>query len=84
VFTFSRTTLADDVTPVEGEEFVFTEFSGTPQCFLTAQQLINELANAGFVQDSAVPLTECNRPAERARRIGGSPVIWEGTFRYGQ
>lgn len=82
VFTFSRTTLTDEAVPVEGEEFVFTEFAGTAQCFLTAWQLIAELADAGFVQDSALPLTEHNRPLPGTRRIGGPPVIHEGAFRY--
>ena len=84
VFTFSRTTLPSGATPVEGEGFVFTEFSGAPQCFLTAEQLIDELGKAGFVPDPAVPLTEHNRPPEGSRRIGGPPVIYEGTFRYGR
>jgi SAM-dependent methyltransferase len=83
VFTFSRTTLAPGVTPLEAEDFVFTEFSGAPQCFLTAEQLIDELGRAGFVRDSAVPLTEHNRPSAGSRRVGGPPVIHEGTFRYG-
>jgi ubiquinone/menaquinone biosynthesis C-methylase UbiE len=84
VFTFSRTTLAAGVTPVEGEDFVFTEFSGDPQCFLTAEQLIDELGKAGFIPDPAVPLTEHNRPPAGTRRIGGPPVIHEGTFRHGR
>ena len=84
VFTFSRTTLAPGVVPLEGEHFVFTEFSGIPQCFLTAEQLIEELSKAGFVPDPAVPLAEHNRPAAGSRRIGGPPVIYEGTFRYGR
>jgi len=82
LFTFSRTTLANDAVPVEGEEFVFTEFAGTPQCFLDAPQLIAELARAGFSKDSAVPLIEHHRPAAGTRRIGGPPVIYEGAFRY--
>ena len=35
VFTFSRHTLAPAATPVAGESFVFTQFSGGPQVFLT-------------------------------------------------
>jgi len=84
VFTFSRTTLPREVTPVDGEEFVFTEFAGAPHCFVTADQLIGELGDAGFIQDPSVPLTEHNRPPAGARRIGGPPVIYEGTFRYGR
>ena len=83
LFTFSRTTLPPDVVPVAGEPFVFTEFSGSPQCFLTADQLIGELGDAGFLPDPAVPLTEHNRPRPGAWRVGGPPVIFEGAFRYG-
>jgi SAM-dependent methyltransferase len=81
LFTFSRTTLPDGATPLAGEAFVFTEFSGSPQCFLTASQLIVELGTAGFVQDTAVPLTEHNRPPAGSVRRGGPPVIYEGAFR---
>jgi len=81
VFTFSRTTLAEGITPVPGQPFVFTEFSGEPQCFLTREQLIEELEKAGFMPDSAVPLTEHNRPRPGALRTGGPPVIYEGAFR---
>jgi ubiquinone/menaquinone biosynthesis C-methylase UbiE len=84
VFTFSRTTLPPDVTPVNGEDFVFTQFSSEPQCFLTADQLVSELEAAGFVLDPAVALTEHNRPPAGAMRVGGPPVIYEGTFRYEQ
>ena len=82
VFTFSRTTLPDALEPVPGEPFVFTEFSGEPQCFLTRNQLIEELGKAGFVPDGAVPLTEHNQPRPGALRAGGPPVIYEGTFRF--
>ena len=82
VFTFSRNTLPPAATPVNGEEFVFTDFSGAPQCFLTADQLVAELGAAGFVLDPSVRLTEHNRPLDGARRFGGPPVIYEGTFRY--
>ena len=82
LFTFSRTTLPQDARPVEGQDFVFTGFAGTPQCFLTADQLIAELGSEGFHPDPAVPLIEHNRPPSSARRIGGPPVIYEGTFRY--
>jgi SAM-dependent methyltransferase len=82
VFTFSRATLAPDVQPVAGEPFVFTEFSGAPQCFLTQSQLVAELGEAGFVPDPAVPLTEYNRPRPGTVRTGGPPVIYEAAFRY--
>ena len=82
VFTFSRTTIAPDVQPVPGEPFVFTEFSGSPQCFLTESQLLSELGGVGFVPDPAVPFTEHNRPRPGAVRTGGPPVIYEAAFRY--
>jgi SAM-dependent methyltransferase len=83
VFTFSRATLPPGTAPVSGEEFVFTEFSGTPQCFLTADQLIAELGAAGFAPDSSVPLAEHNRPPAGALRVAGPPLIHEGAFRFG-
>ncbi len=81
VFTFSRTTIPIEALPVEGERFVFTEFSGARQCFLTREQLLEELGSAGFVPDDAVPLTEHNRPKNGEHRKAGPPVIWEGAFR---
>ncbi|HET7340462.1 MAG TPA: class I SAM-dependent methyltransferase [Methylomirabilota bacterium] len=81
VFTFSRTTLPPAVRPVAGEPFVFTEFSGEPQCFLTETQLFEEMAAAGFAPDPAVPLTEYNRPSPGALPTGRVPVIWEAAFR---
>lgn len=81
VFTFSRSTLGPGAAPVAGEPFVFTEFSGQPQCFLTGSQLVTELAEAGFEADEGVPLRELNRRPPGALRTGGPPVIWEGTFR---
>jgi SAM-dependent methyltransferase len=82
VFTFSRNTLPPDIEPMAGEPFVFTEFSGQPQCFLTEGQLLQELGDAGFVPDDAVRLVEHNRP--RAGSVGAAkiPVIYEATFRY--
>jgi ubiquinone/menaquinone biosynthesis C-methylase UbiE len=81
VFTFSRNTFPLETRPVAGEPFVFTQFSGEPQCFLTAEQLVGELAEAGFVTDAAVPLTEYNRPAPGLPRRPGPPVIYEAAFR---
>jgi ubiquinone/menaquinone biosynthesis C-methylase UbiE len=80
VFTFSRNTLPPEVQPVPGEPFVFTEFSGRPQCFLTEAQLRGELEAAGFAPDPGVPLTEYNRPPGGTVRVGG-PVIYEAAFR---
>jgi 2-polyprenyl-6-hydroxyphenyl methylase/3-demethylubiquinone-9 3-methyltransferase len=82
VFTFSRNTLAPDAEPVPGESFVFTQFSGRPQCFLTEAQLVSEFAAAGLTPDPLVPITEYNRPARGALRTGG-PVIYEAAFRMG-
>lgn len=79
LFTFSRHTLPPDVEPVAGETFVFTQFSGAPQCFLTEAQLADELGGAGFVPDPALPVRELNRPAPGLRT--GGPVIYEGAFR---
>lgn len=81
VFTFSRSTLPIEASPIPGETFIFTRFSGRPQCFLTREELVSELGVGGFQQDPAVPLTEHNRP--RAGQIqAGGPVIYEGAFRF--
>jgi ubiquinone/menaquinone biosynthesis C-methylase UbiE len=80
LFTFSRHTLADTAQPVPGESFVFTQFSGQPQCFLTAEQIITELGTAGFTVDSSHPLRELNRPRSGLQAVG-APVIYEGVFR---
>jgi SAM-dependent methyltransferase len=81
VFTFSRATLAAEDQPVRGEAFVFTQFAGEPQCFLTATELVEELLCAGFVKDPPGPLTEYNRPPAGRMLARGGPVIYEGTFR---
>lgn len=82
VFTFSRRTLRPDARPVSGETFVFTDFANTPQTFLTREQLIDELAAAGFVADSELPLRELNVLAEGQVRLSGPPVLFEGGFRF--
>ncbi len=80
VFTFSRNTLPPDAEPYRGEPFVFTQFSGRPQCFLSEAQLIEELSAVGFDHEPNVPLRELN--GARARTLGGGPpVILEGVFR---
>jgi SAM-dependent methyltransferase len=81
LFTFSRATLAPDDAPIPGEAFVFTQFSGEPQCFLTEAQLLEELHAAGFAKDPPGPLTERNRPLPGRALTRGGPVIYEGTFR---
>jgi hypothetical protein len=83
VFTFSRNTLPPQAEPVPGEVFVFTQFSGQPQCFLTERQLVGEMSAAGFRLDPAVPLTEHNLPRAGAL-ASGAPVIYEAAFRADQ
>lgn len=82
VFTFSRRTLPASDRPVDGESFVFTGFSGEPQCFLTEEQLVSELAAAHFVLDGAVLLREHNVPRPGSVRTGNVPVIFEAAFRF--
>jgi SAM-dependent methyltransferase len=82
VFTFSRHTLPPDAVPVPGEHHVFTQFSGRPQTFLGASDLVEEMARAGWTPDPRVPLVEHNRPTA-AQLAGGAPVIYEGGFRVG-
>lgn len=81
VFTFSRHTLRADAEPVAGEPFVFTAFSGRPQCFLTAEQLLSELASAGFSLDPRYSLNEHNLPRPGTLPTNQTPVIYEGVFR---
>jgi len=81
VFTFSRHTLRPEARPVPGETFVFTQFSGEPQCFLTAEQLVVELRDAGFAADTSVPLDELNRRVPGALLASPGPVIYEAAFR---
>jgi SAM-dependent methyltransferase len=82
VFTFSRNTLPAGARPIAGESFVFTQFSGEPQCFLTADELVAELASVGFVLDPGRPLRELNTPSSTGLGASHTPVIYEGTFRY--
>jgi SAM-dependent methyltransferase len=82
VFTFSRSTVPPDAPSVPGEPFVFTQFSGQPQCMVTHDQLTNELARAGFAPDDAVPFTEHNLPAANTVHALRPPVILEAGFRY--
>ena len=81
VFTFSRHTLPPDASPVAGETFVFTQFSGDPQCFLSEEQLTLELRAAGFEADAAVPIQELNRRPPGMLAVAGPPVIYQGVFR---
>jgi len=81
VFTFSRQTLPREAEPVSGEYFVFTQFSDQPQCFLTEEQLVEELSAAGFDLASGMPIREYNRARPDALIRGQGPVIYEGLFR---
>ncbi len=81
VFTFSRNTLGPQAEPLPGERFVFTQFSGQPQCFLTEEQLVGELETAGFDREPRTPLREYNRLQPGALIRPASPVIYEGLFR---
>jgi SAM-dependent methyltransferase len=83
VFTFSRNTFPPVTEPVPGESFVFTQFSGQPQCFLTDAQLVAELGVVGFAPNPGVPFSEYNRPQPGTLRSGTAPVIYETAFRYG-
>lgn len=80
LFTFSRHTLPPDARPDAGESFVFSSWNGDPQCFLTEDEILDELGRVGFVRDTPGPLTEYNLPLPSALRAGGPPVIFEGTF----
>jgi ubiquinone/menaquinone biosynthesis C-methylase UbiE len=84
VFTFSRATLGPEDRPVPGETFVFTQFAGEPQIFLTEAELLEELRRGGFEKDPPGPLTEYNRPPSGSAFVRGGPVIYEGTFRASQ
>lgn len=81
VFTFSRSTLPPSTPAAAGELFVYTQFSGEPQCFLTESQLVEELASAGFVRDPSLPLRELNTARPGAIGCAGTPIIYEGGFR---
>ncbi|MBX7184015.1 MAG: class I SAM-dependent methyltransferase [Vicinamibacteria bacterium] len=81
LFTFSRNTLPANTQPVPGETFVFTQFSGEPQCFLTGEQILSELEQGGFIRDPLGPLTEYNRPQPGQLQTPRGPVIYEATFR---
>lgn len=82
VFTFSRSTLAAAAQPIAGESFVFSAVSEEPNVFLTREQLIEELGSAGFQSDPALPLEELNARRPGMLAAAGSPVIWQGGFRF--
>lgn len=78
VFTFSRSTLPDSDRSLE--RYVYTRFSGGPQIFLTVDELVEELAAAGFSVDPSIPIVEHNRRSQGAVYVGGAPVFIEGAF----
>ena len=80
LFTFSRHTLPDAARPDAGEPFVFSGWNGEPQCFLAEDQILDELARAGFVRNGVEPLAEYNLPRPGEIRSPGPPVIYEGIF----
>jgi ubiquinone/menaquinone biosynthesis C-methylase UbiE len=82
VFTFSRSTLPASDQPLPGERYVFTRFSGGAQIFLTIDELVEELAAAGFSPDPSLPIVEHNRRSQSAVYVGGAPVFIEGVFTY--
>jgi len=69
------------IRPAAGEPFVFTEFAGEPQCFLTETQLVAELDRAGFTPDPGVSFREYNLPQPGALVRATMPVIYEAAFR---
>ena len=89
--TFSRNTLPPHAEPVSGTRYIFTDFNNEPQCFLTAEQLCDELAAGGFYRkDNSLP-DELNRPAwwEAGAPAGGGnvritrpkrPVLYDGVW----
>ena len=82
VFTFSRSTLSPDATPADGQRFVFTQFSGEPQVFLTRDHLLTAMRAVGFIPDPEFAMRELNIPPAGQLRIGGAPVILEAGFRF--
>ena len=79
--SFDAEYLPPQMEPVAGEPFVFTPFSGEPQCFLTEAQLVAELGDVGFTPEPRVPLREYNRRQPGALSAGTLPVIYEAAFR---
>jgi SAM-dependent methyltransferase len=80
ILTFLRNTFSTETKPVVGEPFLFTEFSGEPQCFFT-KQLVAELGDVRFAPELRVPFREYNRPQPGTLSTGTLPVIYEAAFR---
>lgn len=82
LFTFSRHTIPETDAPVTGETFVFTQFNGEPQCFLSEEEIVRQLGQAGFALDPEVPLREFNRTPFPRVTAQGPPVLYQGTFTF--
>jgi ubiquinone/menaquinone biosynthesis C-methylase UbiE len=68
VFTFSRNTFPAQVAPVAGEPFVFTEFSGEPQCSLPRRNSTPSCVASASCGTPAYPSTNTTcRSRERCR-----------------
>lgn len=80
VYTFSRRSLPDAARPVAGQQFVFRGANGVNQCFLTPDQLVAELRQAGMAPDPAWPLVEHYTPRAGALHLTNSPVFLEAAF----
>ncbi|MDF7800102.1 methyltransferase domain-containing protein [Pontiellaceae bacterium B1224] len=76
VYTFSRATLPPDTEPLADESFIFQGHAGRPQCYLTKEQLTEELKAAGFEQEPGYPITEYPQVPGLPK-----PAILEGIFR---
>ena len=83
LFTFSRHTIPESDAPVVDETFVFTQFNGEPQCFLSEEEIVCELRQVGFALDPQVPLREFNCSPFARVTAQGPPVLYQGTFTYG-
>jgi ubiquinone/menaquinone biosynthesis C-methylase UbiE len=82
LFTFSRHTIPESDSPVAGETFVFTQFNGEPQCFLSEAEIMREMEHVGFVLDPVAALREINRPSMPRTLAQGPPVLYQATFTY--
>lgn len=85
--TFSRNTIHPAASALAGTSFVFDDFNGKPQCFLTVAQIDEELGICGFRRGDE-EVRELNRPAAW-EQVGGTglrvagprrPVLFEGVW----
>ena len=66
VFTFSRATLPPEDEPMPGETFVFTQFAGEPQCFLTEEELVARAPPRGVREGPAGAAHRVQPPGARS------------------